>query len=598
MEELNFVSKKEDFCIKVNGIFSELSNEEQLSLVEISSNLNKASNCEIEPELKKSFLLLANICLPILNLESRNDHPFQPVITSGNERSFLPIDLNDEEKLCLSSIIDENLPPILKARIADILWTYLKPKNKKHSEIAIENYISMDVFKDFFQPDIYVFWERAVMLAKQTKNGSLIEKIKSKLLHEINYPSTNWDFHLLKIIEIFVKTDLAKELNQDFAEKLLEKQKEFDHKEQFHIVKQYLEFSEKLFQKSNNLDKKYDCIALLAQATENYGDHRKNESTIVANHFYKMALQRYRQIPNSYRNTLQIDQKLDTVQDKITQSGLLITDELQLISTKQMNISELQEQSINHVKDKQTAFESLLYFSGVSSCNFESIWKSTERYIQNSVVSSLFGATSVSLDGRKISSIPPLASDGNNRDEVILKNTIKNFGIHMHLAVEGCILPALNQIQKEHLFPKEFLIQLCKLSAIVPDKREILVANALYQGFGWDFRSAIHLLAPQVENIVRQLLKQNGLVTTHTDQDGIENEMGLSSLVNMDRARGILGDDLWFELQAVFTDSLSANLRNEVGHGLLDDDTSNSRYSVYAWWMILRLVVRNVIPKS
>ena len=596
MEELNLVSK-EDFCIKVNGIFSELSNEEQFSLVEISSNLNKSGNCEIEPELKKSLLLLANICLLKLNLESRND-PFQPIMTWENGRSFHHIDLKDEEILYLSSIVDEDIPPIIKARIADILWTYSVRKNKKYSEIAIESYISLDVCDDFFEPNIYTFWERAVVLAKQTKNSSLIEKIKLKLSNEIDHPSTNWDFHLLKIIEIFVKTDLAKELNQDFAEKLLEKQKKFDHKEQFHIVEQYLEFSEKLFQKSNNLDKKYDCIALLAQATENYGDHRKNESTIVANHFYKMALQRYRQIPNSYRNTLQIDQKIDFIKEKITQSGLLITDELQLISTKEMDISQLQEQSMNHVKNKQIALESLLYFTGVSSFNFESIWKSTENYIQNSIVSSLFGATSVSLDGRKISSIPPLALDGNNRDEVILKNAIKNFGIHMHLAVEGCILPALNQIQKEHLFPKEFLIQLCKLSAIVPDKREILVANALYQGFEWDFRNAIHLLAPQVENIVRQLLKRNDLVTTHTDQDGIENEMGLSSLVNMDRARGILGDDLWFELQAVFTDSLSANLRNEVGHGLLDDDTSNSRYSVYAWWMILRLVVRNVIPKS
>ena len=131
-----------------------------------------------------------------------------------------------------------------------------------------------------------------------------------------------------------------------------------------------------------------------------------------------------------------------------------------------------------------------------------------------------------------------------------------------------------------------------------PEKREILVANALYQGFELDFRSAIHLLAPQVENMVRQLLKRNGLVTTHTDPNGIENEMGLSSLVSIVGAREILGDDLWFELQAVFTDSLSANLRNEVGHGLLDDDTSNSLYSVYAWWVVLRLVVRNVIPKS
>ena len=119
MEELNFVSK-EDFCIKVNEIFSELSNEEQLSLVEISSNLNNSGNCEIEPELKKSLLLLANICLLKLNSESRND-PFQSYISIGNNRSFHPIDLKDEEILCLSNIIDEDIPSIIKTRIADIL---------------------------------------------------------------------------------------------------------------------------------------------------------------------------------------------------------------------------------------------------------------------------------------------------------------------------------------------------------------------------------------------------------------------------------------------------------------------------------------------
>ena len=150
-----------------------------------------------------------------------------------------------------------------------------------------------------------------------------------------------------------------------------------------------------MLKKAGNAEDSYRSLAFLAQATENHGDYRKNESAMVANSFYKLALQRYREIPNLYRNTLQIDQKLDTVQDKITQSGLLITDELQLISTKQMNISELQEQSINHVKDKQTAFKSLLYFSGVSSCNFESIWKSTENNINNSPISSLFGFFSV-----------------------------------------------------------------------------------------------------------------------------------------------------------------------------------------------------------
>ena len=596
MDELNFLSKEET-SIKIDEIFSKLSNEEKNSLFRIHSILKNIATNETNTKLRKSLFLLSNICSPMIDLESRND-PFQPFMTWGNKRSFLPIDLTDEEILYLSNIVNEDIPPILKARIADILWTYSIPKNKKYSEIAIESYISMDVCDDFFEPNIYTFWERAVVLAKQTKNNSLIEKIKSKLLNEIDHPSTSWDLHLLKIIEIFDNTDLDKGLNHELAEKLLEKQKEFNHEKQFHIAEKYLESATKLFKKAGNAEDSCRSLAFLAQATENHGDYRKNESAMVANHFYKIALQRYRQIPNSYRNTLQIDQKLDTIQEKITQSGLLITDELKLISTEQMNISELQEQSINHVKDKQTAFESLLYFSGVSSCNFESIWKSTEKYIQNSVVSSLFGATSVSLDGRKISSIPPLALDGNNRDEVILKNAIKNFGIHIHLTVKGCILPALNQIQEKHIFPKDFLVDLCNLSDIVPEKREILVANALYQGFEWDFRSAIHLLAPQVENMVRQLLKRNGLVTTHTDPNGIENEMGLSSLVSIVGAREILGDDLWFELQAVFTDSLSANLRNEVGHGLLDDDTSNSLYSVYAWWMVLRLVILNVILEN
>ena len=593
MDELNFLSKEET-SIKIDEIFSKLSNEEKNSLFRIHSILKNIATNETNTKLRKSLFLLSNICSPMIDLESRND-PFQPFMTWGNKRSFLPIDLTDEEILYLSSILDEDLPPILKARIADILWTYLKPKNKKYSEIAIENYISMDVFKDFFQPDIYVFWERAAMLAKQAKNNSLIEKIKSKLLEEIENPSTNWDFHLLKIIEIFDNTDLDKERNHKLAEKLLEKQKEFNHKQQFHIVEKYLELAAKLFKKSGNTEDSYKSLALLSQAIENHGDYRKNESAMVANSFYKLAFQRYREIPNSYRSTLQIDQKLDTVQEKITQSGLLITDELKLISTKEMDISDSQEHCVNHVKDKQTAFESLLYFSSVSSCCFASVREITEKIIDNSFFLQLGGEISISPDGRKVSSIPPL--NYGNREEVIFKKSINEFHMHMRLDVVGCILPALNQIQKEHLFPKEFLIQLCKLSAIVPEKREILVANALYQGFEGDFGSAIHLLAPQVENMIRQRLKQNGLVTTHTDQNGIENEIGLSSLVNLDGARKILGDDLWFELQAVFTDSLSTNFRNEVGHGLLDDETSNSIYSIYAWWMILRLVIHNVIPE-
>ena len=89
---------------------------------------------------------------------------------------------------------------------------------------------------------------------------------------------------------------------------------------------------------------------MLVKATENYGDYRENDSIASANYFYKLALQRYREIPHSYRKNLQENYQ-DLIQEKITQSGLLIKDILQLVSIPGIDISEQQKQIINHVKE-------------------------------------------------------------------------------------------------------------------------------------------------------------------------------------------------------------------------------------------------------
>ena len=56
---------------------------------------------------------------------------------------------------------------------------------------------------------------------------------------------------------------------------MLEKQKEFNHEQQFHIAEQYLELAAKLFKKAGNAEDSYKSLALLSQATENHGDYRK-----------------------------------------------------------------------------------------------------------------------------------------------------------------------------------------------------------------------------------------------------------------------------------------------------------------------------------
>lgn len=458
---------------------------------------------------------------------------------------------------------------------------------------SIENYILLDFTK--FSIDTYNFWHRATSLAKSTKQQDYLEKIKNTLLQEIDNPTSDWEFHKFQIAEIFLKTELDKDIFENLAEKMLSEREKFNVKsDDFKKVEDYLSIAQKLFDKANNKDKKIECIYLLAQATEQHGDF-KSQSNMVANHFYKLALQIYREIPNSHRSKYNVEQNLISIQNKITQSGNKIIDEMELLETPPIDISPLKNQSVNHVKNKITLSEAMCYFSGVHSFNYQSFLDETKNQVNNSILNHIAPFTAISQDGRTIDKIESLSFESNNQDEVIFKTAIKNFGtIRVPLAVSGCILPALNQIQAEFVVPKDFLIQLCLYSPIVPEKRENLVATALYYGFEGDFSTCIHLLAPQVENMVRQLFKKQGITTTHTDKENIEHEIGLSALLDKSEAREILGDKLWFELQAVFTSSLSANLRNMVGHGLLDDETSNSPYSVYGWWFILKWIIRSI----
>ena len=70
---------------------------------------------------------------------------------------------------------------------------------------------------------------------------------------------------------------------------------------------------------------------------------------------------------------------------------------------------------------------------------------------------------------------------------------------------------------------------------------------------------------------MRWHLKAAGIKTTNLDSDGIENENGLSTLMDLPEVTQIFGEDISFELKALFCDPFGPNLRNELAHGLLDD---------------------------
>ncbi len=197
----------------------------------------------------------------------------------------------------------------------------------------------------------------------------------------------------------------------------------------------------------------------------------------------------------------------------------------------------------------------------------------------------------MSADGRVIAKRHGADFGSTDAEESSLwAETVKHYVMELGIVVQGDIWPALEIVRLEHRIRERDFVMLARQSPLIPSGREQIVGKALYAGFDNDFITALHILVPQLEHLVRCHLKQSGVQTTNLDKNGIENENGLSTLMDSDAVKVIFGEDMAFEIKVLFCDPFGPNLRNELAHGLIGVDQAQSTYSIYAWWLMLKIV--------
>lgn len=85
--------------------------------------------------------------------------------------------------------------------------------------------------------------------------------------------------------------------------------------------------------------------------------------------------------------------------------------------------------------------------------------------------------------------------------------------------------------------------------------------------FARDYISALHVLVPQVEALLRRLVGKLGL-PTRSIRDGVTQELPLGEMLQIEQLRQGLGENLSFYLEFLFTRQ-GMNLCNTIVHGLL-----------------------------
>ena len=255
--------------------------------------------------------------------------------------------------------------------------------------------------------------------------------------------------------------------------------------------------------------------------------------------------------------------------------------------------------SLNKVKELvsgKSAEDALLAFTNLYHFKAKELRDAAIEGLKKSPFRAVASTTMITHDGRvgaRTHGFSGQTSSETDEQTIEAETVSLHYGIHVQFASHP-ILYALEILASEHQLQEKDFILIARYSPIVPPGREILFGKALYQGYNRDFATAVHLVAPQVENIVRVRLQQKGLRTGHTDENGITTENGLSSLVEHPEFKEVFGEDLAFEIKALFCSPYGANLRNNIAHGLLNDRECYTADAVYAWWLGLKLALNTL----
>lgn len=578
--------------------------EERYGYSSLMRSIQKAAKEKIEigQEAQFKILDLLGRAASMMLIPSSLNEPFKPCAQDyqAGTRSALPEDFTTEELTFFEDILDDINEPLLKARLADLLWLCKKPKNPAHAKIAIESYVAHTIDAETWHRDVNVCWERAVRLCVQIGDFEKLNEIKSELFLAFRTEDPTSKFMTLWVASMLDKLKIDNDFKEDIATILFKIGSDLKKECDFNSARSYLELAAKKYHQCDDEQGRLRCLVSVADCWEQEADSRSKGSNMVANSFYENAIQAYRRIPAKHRETYDVDNKVKTIRTKITISGQASLGEMGLLKTPEVDISDMVQLSKAHVSGKNSFEVALMHFIGLySGPDYNTLAASAKKSMQDSILGSLFGSSHMSADGRVVAKTPPMNLNGGYDDSankaVLHRQIQQQFSIETQLVVEGQILPALRQLLKEHRVTKESIVALCHHSPIVPQNREYLLGHALWLGFEYDFGSAIHLLCPQVEHIARMQLKEAGAHTSNVDREGVENENGLSTIMDLPEATLVFGENLLFEIKSIFTDTLGSNLRNEVAHGLLDDNSSSTIATIYAWWMILRLVVRSIM---
>lgn len=558
-------------------------------------------NLERKNNIHNELIVIKNI-LQDIKLDPKNrNQPYLIQKNIVNEKGSKWVSSDEKIEDYLNNFFNINnetisliISPALKSRLFDLKW--IKEREINNANLALDNYskISLSI-ETWNMIDTPILIRRALTLSKQIKNETSFNSITTNLYNLIlNTNNIKDSYSLLQITILLNDFDFFRENNFDLiANKLIQNtQDEEFTQDKLYIFLHCYEIYSKL------KDKKSLGINILFNGIKNIVD---DTSPTFINHSYliNLKLTLEKKIPTNSRKNLPYEELIKLLQIKISNSGKDMIDKINKNQGEKTDITELVELHINLVRDLSLKESLEKLFSFQKNKDFYDLLKdfSKKDLIEPLFLSSLFNnEIAYSADGRIIYNAPQRPDnldDKKSTDNYLSYRNFFWFNQFFSFHTFSSILPVFNFIMEKfkNEITEEFISELIDNSTLVSNDRKDLFKLGITYGFNYKFFEAMHILAPQLENLIREQLKKIDASTIINDKNTtVQIEMGLNSLIQKDEISTIFDEITTFEIKAIFTENIGFNLRNNIAHGLLNDNSINSIYNFYAWLLVLRII--------
>lgn len=309
-----------------------------------------------------------------------------------------------------------------------------------------------------------------------------------------------------------------------------------------------------------------------------------NAGALVEGHFLEKAIATLRTLPRRYRVDHGIEELIAELRERLVSSRETAIEAMMRIESDPVDLTDAVTYGRGRVSGRSSSWEALAMFGTLRPpLNAEKTHASAQDLIEGSV-SRIFSSSTYTQDGRKVTASP--RSPGESQDSAVWEEMVRIVSFHAQSVVTGLILPAQQVLTFEHAYGRDSLLRVCLDSPTVPEGHAQLWAAGLTFGLSGDYGPAVAILVPQLEHLVRIMVKKRGAHTLFVDENGVETEKGLTALLDMPEAAEVPGDGMVMEFKALLVDQGAANLRHDIAHGLLDDTAASSYEAVYMWWSL------------